>query len=443
MIISIADNWSAAEKEHNQYVKAQIKYFRDYYSARALIDPHFTLFLGDLVKKLKESEIEAALKALSAAITVEAALPLADRPQFRSYLLGQISISSLAKVHPRITKFDDAHQVAQVRPVFSCRDALEQRLPSVACSKIVQDCLSREIFPRKKPKDFNLVHDRLKPYIAAARIRAAADPVTVAFLDELDPNIGIAAFSKLESSISIFERHHSTLRKGAQRKEFISSVEAVFDYDKFIAQTSKWNAYSLCSTSKSKTCPYCAQAYAFTIYREDNSPGFRPTLDHFLPKHKFPHLALSLSNLIPSCYTCNSNLKNKKDFHEIPHLHPLYDNESFTFELALECGTSLDALSDIKALRPKTLLQLRHADKTEKVKNSAKTFLLDRRYIGHLNEALDFSEYVLNLDTKRFTEVSNILGGVTIEQLLRFDSKNYRNTIMGKMFLDLFEHFHR
>lgn len=443
MIISIKDNWSAAEVEHNAYVKAQITYFRDYYSARAKIDPHFTVFLGDLVKNLKDSEIEVALKALSAAITVEASLPPAERRQFRSYLVGSVSIADLAKGRARITKFHADHYAALARPVLSGRDALEKNFPDPACSKIVQDCLNQEIFSGKKTKGFNFAHHRLKPYIAAARIRSVTDPVTVAFLDELDADIGIAAFAKLESSIQTLERHQLTLKKGAQREGFISSIETVFDYDKFIARTSGWNAYSLCAASTVKTCPYCAQAYAFTIYREDKSHGFRPTLDHFLPKHKFPHLALSLGNLIPSCYTCNSNLKNRKDFREIPHLHPLYDNESFTFELALECGTSLDALSDIKALRPKTLLQLRHADKTGKVKNSADTFLLDRRYVGHLNEALDFSEYVLNLDTKRFTEVSDILGGMTIEQLLRFDRKNYRNTIMGKMYLDLFKHFHR
>ncbi|MHA4867254.1 HNH endonuclease family protein [Duganella sp. PWIR1] len=443
MIISIKGNWSAAEVEHNAYVKAQVKYFRDYYSARSQIDPHFTVFLSDLVKNLKESEIEAALKALSAAISVEASLPAAERPQFRSYLLGNTPMAGLTKARARIKKFNADYHAALALPVFSCRDALEKKFPDPACSKIVQDCLNQEIFAGKKPKNFKLVHDRLNPYIAALPIRSAADPVTVAFLDELDTDIGIADFTELESSIEVLERHQLSLKKVAQRKHFISSIETVFDYDRFIARKSGWNAYSLCSASTSKTCPYCAQAYAFTIYREDDSPGFRPTLDHFLPKHKFPHLALSLGNLIPSCYTCNSNLKNSKDFRAIPHLHPLYDNESFTFELALECGTSLDALSDIKALRPKTFLQLRRADKTTKVKNSASTFLLDRRYVGHLNEALDFSEYVLNLDTERFTEVSGILGGMTIEQLLRFDSKNYRNTIMGKMYLDLFKHFHR
>ena len=33
------------------------------------------------------------------------------------------------------------------------------------------------------------------------------------------------------------------------------------------------------------------------------------TLDHYIDKGKYPYLALSLYNLIPSCYTCNSKVK--------------------------------------------------------------------------------------------------------------------------------------
>jgi hypothetical protein len=38
------------------------------------------------------------------------------------------------------------------------------------------------------------------------------------------------------------------------------------------------------------------------------------TLDHLLDKGKFPLIALSLYNFVPSCYTCNSKLKGSKQF---------------------------------------------------------------------------------------------------------------------------------
>src|SRR5690606_32118753 len=36
------------------------------------------------------------------------------------------------------------------------------------------------------------------------------------------------------------------------------------------------------------------------------------TLDHLLPQSEYPYLSLSLFNLVPSCYSCNSKLKNDK-----------------------------------------------------------------------------------------------------------------------------------
>lgn len=44
------------------------------------------------------------------------------------------------------------------------------------------------------------------------------------------------------------------------------------------------------------------------------------TLDHFIPKVKYPYFALSLYNLIPSCYACNSKFKGVMEFKDINNL---------------------------------------------------------------------------------------------------------------------------
>lgn len=49
-------------------------------------------------------------------------------------------------------------------------------------------------------------------------------------------------------------------------------------------------------------------------------------LDHYYDKGKYPYLALSFYNLIPSCNICNSKFKTTIDFKEIPHLHPYEDS---------------------------------------------------------------------------------------------------------------------
>lgn len=66
--------------------------------------------------------------------------------------------------------------------------------------------------------------------------------------------------------------------------------------------------------AKNGICPLCGQ-------REVS------TLDHYLPKMKYPSLAVSPINLIPSCIDCNKG-KNDKVFRasEEETLHPYYDN---------------------------------------------------------------------------------------------------------------------
>lgn len=64
-------------------------------------------------------------------------------------------------------------------------------------------------------------------------------------------------------------------------------------------------------------CPYCGVGYA-------------STLDHYLPKNKFPQLSVTPLNLIPSCKDCNTG--KKTSFPSTAHqqsLHPYYDHDNF------------------------------------------------------------------------------------------------------------------
>ena len=72
---------------------------------------------------------------------------------------------------------------------------------------------------------------------------------------------------------------------------------------------------------KVTVCPYCNRQYIFTL----SKGKARPQLDHYYPKSKYPYLALSLYNLIPSCSTCNM-AKSSLDTMETPILYP-YEEE--------------------------------------------------------------------------------------------------------------------
>ncbi len=62
---------------------------------------------------------------------------------------------------------------------------------------------------------------------------------------------------------------------------------------------------------KVDTCPYCNRNYIYTTSRNKK---IKPEIDHFYPKYKYPQLALSYYNLVPSCKSCNGfGAKEDKD----------------------------------------------------------------------------------------------------------------------------------
>jgi hypothetical protein len=54
-----------------------------------------------------------------------------------------------------------------------------------------------------------------------------------------------------------------------------------------------------------KTCPYCNRGYIHVVTKEISGKTVKPQIDHFFPKSKYPFLAASYYNLIPSCLQCN------------------------------------------------------------------------------------------------------------------------------------------
>lgn len=105
-------------------------------------------------------------------------------------------------------------------------------------------------------------------------------------------------------------------------KDRLSRIFYYSDYD-------KWSAYEVAKRIGVNVCPYCNRSYTF-IVGSDREKGTRFQFDHFLSQSKYPFLALSFYNLIPSCHICNSNLKGSEDFSTTSNIHPYiegFDNE--------------------------------------------------------------------------------------------------------------------
>ena len=71
-------------------------------------------------------------------------------------------------------------------------------------------------------------------------------------------------------------------------------------------------------------CPYCNRSYIFTVEKEARNGKARPQYDHFFPKSKYPYLAVSMYNLVPSCAVCNSGKSNVDSFKDqkVQYLNP-------------------------------------------------------------------------------------------------------------------------
>ena len=109
--------------------------------------------------------------------------------------------------------------------------------------------------------------------------------------------------------------------------QFINKLNSIFNYDEFCDSFCNYNAYLLAEKLEINVCPYCNRNYISTLKpvknkRKTLESGTRPTLDHYYLKSDFPYLALSFWNLIPSCYSCNSQLRGTKSFSAFNNIHP-------------------------------------------------------------------------------------------------------------------------
>ncbi len=115
----------------------------------------------------------------------------------------------------------------------------------------------------------------------------------------------------------------------------------IFDYTAFRkSQTciSTLNAYGY---ARAVPCVYCNLDDVCVVPVNSKSKAHTIEkalldMDHFFAKYKYPFLALSFYNLIPSCHNCNSRYKGYKDFLLSSHVHPFVHNfdDIFKFELS-------------------------------------------------------------------------------------------------------------
>ncbi len=124
------------------------------------------------------------------------------------------------------------------------------------------------------------------------------------------------ATSQLLYTIASNARHNDEIALGGVTK---GELRNIYSSHMVVRTKPARSVYdSLLSLAPSGRCPFCGCGYA-------------TTLDHYLPKAKYPQFSVLPLNLVPACKDCNKDkLATDSTTAEDQSLHPYFDHENFT-----------------------------------------------------------------------------------------------------------------
>ncbi len=229
-----------------------------------------------------------------------------------------------------------------------------------------------------------------------------------------------------ENIILEFERKMKLLNLKNNSLDLI--LKKIFNYDGKIYNDGL--RHKLLISLDIRVCPYCQRQY-ITNYKEDNKDKTTADLDHFYSQEKYPYLALSLYNFIPSCQICNSRMKGKKEFSKDTHIYPY--EESFVEEYKFS-STNIHLLNlkdnkvELKRNRKFTHLDTKFYDRIEK---NIEDLKLDKVYEYSHNEYLkDMIENIQSYPSSKLAEIDDLFqkNGISLlpeeKKKLEFDLQN-------------------
>ena len=211
------------------------------------------------------------------------------------------------------------------------------------------------------------------------------------------------------------------LKKEKEKKVFIydikEKIKEIFKYDKFQTKyitpffTKELNVF---------ICYYCNKDFILNFNAPEKISTFQ--LDHFYDKGKYPYLALSFYNLIPSCATCNStkvkgskdcfkydkSIRKEKFNNEIclsPNHQDFNFNKKVKFKLFLNDNCKnlhIESKADIKIP-----LKENYSDEHDKY---IEVFKLNERYTAHKDIVFEMMQNAELYPESRLKELQDLTG---------------------------------
>lgn len=269
-------------------------------------------------------------------------------------------------------------------------------------------------------------------------IKADVNTLCNKIIPEVDKRLGKGYFSTKDP----------VDRRRKLNRDFLDKIKQVFDYKAFSkTQENRYCAYDLVEKLKIKVCPYCNRQYVNTLKPEDVKGGTRATLDHFFLKSDYPYLALSFWNLVPSCYSCNSQLRGQREI----GLHPYI----IGFEKLLKFRTGINSISEfIEDGRKDFELFLEDSNISkplqyliDKARKNEKVFRIDEQYQNHKEQVRELIQNAIVYDKshseslfKQFPKLFDDEGDARKMVLGNYtDEKDFEKRPLSKLTKDIAE----
>lgn len=251
-------------------------------------------------------------------------------------------------------------------------------------------------------------------------------------------------------------------------KKINRKLQKVFNYDTFSnrlpgVKGTNWGGYLLVKNLGVGTCPYCNRQYITTIRnfvqkkrgtRKSLWEGqTRGTLDHFYDKARFPYLAISLYNLIPSCKVCNSDFKGSHKMSIEDFIHPY--KEGFGSEVrftVIPKGSTAGQIYDVTSLlgnNNEFQIDFRDLsldpDFTRRAKNNIELFKIKELYNFHKEEVRELMQKSQHYTTDYIDTILSLSGTLfnSREEVVRFvignfaDEADHDRRILSKFTSDI------
>lgn len=219
-------------------------------------------------------------------------------------------------------------------------------------------------------------------------------------------------------------------------------LKDVFRYEAFSQNP---NAAELLADMDVNVCPYCNRLYTVTLKGKEGKS--RPQFDHYKNKASYPHFAVSIMNLIPSCGLCNQTKMDREEEVLYPYSDEMGENAVFRTEI--ETGVSylvgnMEAMDEFRVIldivNPDLPEKLR-----EKINHSDNVFHLTSLYNKHKDYILYlfwknyvFSEAYLELLCEEFPGVfRSFQDAKSMMYLMDIEKEQWGRRSLGKLTHDI------